>query len=260
MTGNLANTLEKANELREQGRYADAEAVLLSLIARVDHECRPASVAAAQVSNAHGLLLKATGRYHEARARYREAFSIMKFSGFSDELATLYHNLAGIDFVLGDLTQALAWGRRGLELRRTLAGPDDLAVLLDEGNLAPILIAAGGLDEAENLLSHVHAQLLVQRDRDDYEIAVTLTNLGALAAHRGDLPVALSSLTEAARIKSAELGPEHPELIRTLLNIAVVAEKLGELDHSRQAHAQALSIARATLPPDHQLRLTLENW
>ena len=260
MTTSLADTLEKADELREQGRYADAEAVLLPLIARVDHECGPTSVAAAQVCNAHGLLLKATGRYHQARARYRVALSILESSGFSDLLATLYHNLAGIDFVLGDLIQAVAWGRRGLELRRALAGPDHLSVLLDEGNLAPMLIAAGDLDEAEELLVHVHAQLLVQLDADDYEVAVTLANLGALAAQRGDLPVALGRLTEAARIKSARLGPEHPELIRTLLNIAVVAENLGDLDRSQQAQVRALAIAEATLPADHELRVALESW
>lgn len=260
MSASLADTLGKANELREQGRYADAEAVLLPLIARVDHECGPTSVAAAHVSTVHGLLLKATGRYQQARARYQDALSILRGSDLSDELATLYHNLAGIDFVLGDLTQALAWGRRGLELRRALAGPDDLSVLLDEGNLAPILIAAGHLDEAEELLIHVHAQFVVQLDADDYEIAVTLTNLGALAAHRGDLPAALERLTEAARIKGARLGAEHPELIRTLVNIAVVAESLGDVDRSRQAQRHALSIAEATLPADHELRLALERW
>jgi tetratricopeptide (TPR) repeat protein len=261
MAGPISPVLQRAHDLREQGRYADAEAILAPLLARVDADYGARSAAAVEVRNARGLLFKATGRYDQARACYLEALDVLRAtSGSADDVATLYHNLAGIDFVLGDLEQAADWGRRGLDLRRAHAGPDHLTVLYDEGNLAPVLIAAGDLDQAERLLTHVHEQFVAQLGEGDYEVAVTLTNLGALAARRGDLPSALDRLTTAAEIKTARLGPSHPELIRTLVNIAVVAEDLGDPDRSAQAHARALSIAVATLPPDHELRRTLEDW
>jgi tetratricopeptide (TPR) repeat protein len=261
VTQALEATLDQVDELRDGGRYADAEAILRPLLARVDIEHGARSLAAAQVRNAYGLLLKATGRYAQARSCYRVALDILESAyGSTDDLAALHHNLAGIDFVLGYLGQAISWGRRGLDLRRTVAGSDDLPVLFDEGNLAPILIAAGELEEAERLLTHVHEQFVAQLGADDYEVAVALTNLGALAAERGDLPAALSHLTEAVRIKSARLGPEHPDLIRTLINVAVVAENLGDLDRSVQAHARARSIAEAALPADHELLRTLQDW
>jgi tetratricopeptide (TPR) repeat protein len=257
----LDEALQRADELRAQGRYADAEVILAPLVARVDAEYGAQSAPAADVRNARGLLFKAIGQYEQARACYLEALAVLQATaGTADDLATLYHNLAGIDFVLGNLDQAAVWGRHGLNLRRAGAGPDHLTVLYDEGNLAPILIAAGELDQAERLLTHVHEQFVAQLGEDDYEVAVTLTNLGALAAERGDLPTALDRLTAAAEIKTARLGPAHPELIRTLINIAVAAENLGETDRSARAHARALNIAETTLPPDHELRRTLENW
>ncbi|GIE76989.1 hypothetical protein Aph02nite_29390 [Actinoplanes philippinensis] len=261
MTQALEAILDLVDDLRERGHYTEAEAILRPLVARVDAEHGARSPAAAHVRNAYGLLLKATGRYAEARTRYREALDILESSAAPvDDLAALHHNLAGIEFALDDLRQAIRWGRSGLDLRRTVAGPDDLPVLFDEGNLAPILIAAGEFDEAGRLLAHVHAQFVAQLGADDYEVAVALTNLGALAARRDDLPVALDHLTEAVRIKSARLGPEHPDLIRTLINIAVVAENLGDPDTSGRAHTRALAIAEATLPPDHDLLCTLRDW
>ncbi|WP_229068973.1 tetratricopeptide repeat protein [Actinoplanes sp. DH11] len=262
MTLSLDDALLRADELRERGRYPHAEAVLEPLVSRVDRQCGRASIAAARVRNSHGLLLKATGRYAEARDRYLEALAIAAAFGdeYADDVATLHHNLAGIEFVLGDLAAAATWGREGLDLRRRTAGADHLSVLYDEGNLAPILLAAGECDAAEGLLLHVLDHFRSRLGADDYEVAVALTNLGALAAERGDLPLALERLTEAVRIKSARLGPDHPELIRTLINIAVVAEKLGDAAESSRAVAWALTIAGATLPPDHTLRRTLETW
>ncbi|BAL88340.1 hypothetical protein AMIS_31200 [Actinoplanes missouriensis 431] len=257
--------LDRAEELREQGRYAESEAVLTPLIRRVDRECGARSVAAARVRNAYGLLLKATGRYAEAKTCYLQALDILSSCGSSPgevvtDLAAVHHNLAGIGFVLGEIEEAIGWGSRGLELRRTVAGPDDFDLLCDEGNLAPILIAAGELDRAERMLAHVHDQFVARLGADDYEVAVVLTNLGVLAARRGDRAAALTRLGEAIRIKTDRLGPEHPELIRTLINIAVVAEDAGEAERAGEAVARARGIAERTLPEGHELRQTLRDW
>ncbi|MEU8238173.1 tetratricopeptide repeat protein [Actinoplanes missouriensis] len=256
--------LDRAAELREQGRYTESAALLTPLISRVDRECGARSAAAARVRNAYGLLLKATGRYAEAKSSYLEALDILSSCGSSPAVvvdrAAVHHNLAGIGFVLGEIEEAIGWGSRGLELRRTVAGPDDFDLLCDEGNLAPILIAAGELDRAERMLAHVHDQFVARLGADDYEVAVVLTNLGVLAARRGDRAAALARLGEAIRIKTDRLGPEHPELIRTLINIAVVAEDAGEAERAGEAVARARGIAERALPEDHELRQTLRDW
>src|SRR5262249_2828095 len=137
--------------------------------------------------------------------------------GQAHEIAALYHNLAGIELVLGNPVRAEQWARQGLHLRRVQPDHDELSVLLDEGNLAPILIANGKLEEAEQLLARLLVQFIAILGPNDYEVAVTLTNLGGLAAQQGRLEEAHRHLNRAIEIKTDILGPDHPELIRTLI-------------------------------------------
>lgn len=259
----LDHGLREADDLRRQGQYDQAVEIMAGLLSLADRECGADSVAAAGVRNDYGVLLKATGQYREARTLYQQALSALldgPAGERSHDVAVLYHNLAGIDLVLDDPTRAADWARRGLAIRRALVGPEHPSVLLDEGNLAPILITLGELDEAELLLTHLLDRFVALCGPDDYEVAVTLTNLGGLAAHRGRWASAGEHLRRAVQIKIGLLGTANPDLIRTLINLAVVAENLGEQHESDQAHTHALQIARASLPPDNPLRLALENW
>jgi tetratricopeptide (TPR) repeat protein len=255
--------LTAAGTLREAGAYAPAEEILRETVSLADQTCGPASIAAAETRNELGILLKAAGQYEPARARYLEALAIYgRHPGpaHAEAVATLYHNLAGIDLVRGEPAQAAEWARKGLALRRDLVGDDDLLVLLDEGNLAPILVVLGAYDEAETLLVRLHERLVAKLGPNDYEVAVALTNLGGLAAHRGQWSAAEAYLNQALRIKTDLIGADHPDLLRTLVNLSVVTEHLGQTDGAGQAHRRALGIARAHLSPEHPLRRTLENW
>jgi hypothetical protein len=60
---------------------------------------------------------------------------------------------------------------------------------------------------------------------DHYEAAVCLHGLGVVRFRRGDADAAssaLHALGEALRIKTAVLGPDHPEIAALRRNIAVV--------------------------------------
>jgi tetratricopeptide (TPR) repeat protein len=180
----------------------------------------------ALLRNEIGLIDKAAGRYREARNQYERGVWQLWAHGpvDRDEAATLLHNLAGIRFVLGDPAGAVRCGLRGLAMRRRLWGDDDLAALLDEGNVAPILAALGQLDTAQMMLNRLLWQF--RSRREDAEVAATLANLGALAGYREDWFAAHELLQRALAIKERCYGKNSPELELTRANLAVAATRI----------------------------------
>ena len=213
-------SLERVQRLRRRGDHDKARELARNLLRGARNDG-----AIALLRNEIGLVHKATGRYREARNQYECGLRQVWADGpvDRDEAATLLHNLAGIRFVLGDPAGAVRCGLRGLAMRRRLWGDDDLAALLDEGNVAPILAALGHVDTAETMLN----QLLWQfRSRgEDAEVGATLANLGALAAFREDWATAHDLLKRAVAIKERCYGKRSPELEITRANLAVAAAK-----------------------------------
>jgi tetratricopeptide (TPR) repeat protein len=249
--------LADVQELRLHGRHQEAYVAASQLL----RSPQITLTAEALVRNELGLLLKAAGAYQQAREQYQRALHQLLAqpgAGDSDEAATLLHNLAGIRFVLGDPAGAARCARRGLEMRRRLSGPDDLAVLLDEGNLSPVLIALGDYDAAQQMLDRLLAEFTRRLGSTDAEVAVTLGNLGALAAHTQDWPKARDHLARAAAIKQLRFGADSPELISTLANLAVVMHRQGDRVAARRVLGRTRRIARLTLSASHPLRHHVE--
>jgi tetratricopeptide (TPR) repeat protein len=226
-------TVERVRRLRLSGDHGGARELALRLL-----RSEPDDGAIALLRNELGLLLKATGHYRAARAQYERGLQrAWANSGDArgaesegagpvdrDEAATLLHNLAGIRFVLGDPAGAVRCGLRGLAMRRRLWGDDDLAALLDEGNIAPILAALGQLDTAEIMLYRLLREFTARHE--EAEVAATLANLGAVAGYREDWVTAHDLLARAVTLKERHYGKDSPELEITRANLAVAAAKM----------------------------------
>jgi tetratricopeptide (TPR) repeat protein len=213
--------LERVQQLRLRGDHEEARDLAQRLL-----RGERADGAIALLRNEIGLIHKATGRYREARNQYERGLRQVWANGpvDRDEAATLLHNLAGIRFVLGDTAGAVRCGLRGLAMRRRLWGDDDLAALLDEGNVAPILAALGRIDTAEIMLKRLLWEF--RSRREDAEVAATLANLGALAGYREDWFTAHELLQRAVAIKERCYGRDSPELELTRANLAVAASRI----------------------------------
>jgi tetratricopeptide (TPR) repeat protein len=76
--------------------------------------------------NALGLRCKAAGRYAEGRAHYERALALLHRGPEPDPdaLATVYHNLGGIEHARGNHAAAEGFARRGLALRSDLLDAD----------------------------------------------------------------------------------------------------------------------------------------
>jgi hypothetical protein len=99
----LDDDLDQVEELRRRGDYEQAATIAVDLLARADRELGRDRSPAPNSITPSAWFLKATGDYAQARDHYEAAlalFNAQPSGQCADEIAALYHNLAGIDLVL----------------------------------------------------------------------------------------------------------------------------------------------------------------
>jgi tetratricopeptide (TPR) repeat protein len=171
--------------------------------------------------NQRGLACKAAGRYAEGRDCYLRALALVQRHARPDPdaVATLYHNLGGIEHARGDYQAAEVYARHGLSCRKALPVPDRLAVAADEVALGAILDGQGRYAESEALYTKALRVLRRSPDAPPYDLAVALHDLGTMYLLTGRLAPGRALLEEAVEIKRRALGPDHPSLATTLHNL-----------------------------------------
>lgn len=85
----------------------------------------------------------------------------------------------------------------------------------------------------------------------NYEVAVNLSNLGALRQAKGDAPEAERLYRRALAIKERLLGSEHPDVAVTLNNLAVLFTSQVRYAEAEPLYRRALGIFDTTLGPSH---------
>src|SRR5262249_34625146 len=92
---------DAADERRAQGRYDVAEPLYLRALSLAELFCECEDVAAA--CNNLAVLYKYTGRFDEAGRLYLRAMSLLErlLGPEHPEIATLYHNLGGLEHARG---------------------------------------------------------------------------------------------------------------------------------------------------------------
>jgi tetratricopeptide (TPR) repeat protein len=168
-----------------------------------------------------------------------------------DDIATLYHNLGGIEHARGNYATGEAFARRGLAIRTSLDNNDPFLIAADKVALAAILDGLTRYPEAERL--YIEAVAVFERAPGEHavELAVALNDLGAQYARRGRLAEAEALLTRAVDLKRRALGPRHPDTAVTLNNLAIACKRAGALGRAATLAAEALEILEETLAADH---------
>ncbi|HND52612.1 MAG TPA: tetratricopeptide repeat protein, partial [Pirellulaceae bacterium] len=174
----------------------------------------------AMVLNSIGMWCKFTGRFERGRAVYGEALEILRrVHGSDDEhpsIATLFHNLGGLEHAAGAFVAAEPFARKSVEIRRRAVGTAHADYAADVGALAAIVADLGRCDEAETLYREALAIFQRLHGDDHYEIAVLLHNLAAVEVTRNRFDAAWDLYHNAAAMKEKWLGADHPDLALTL--------------------------------------------
>ena len=143
--------LTRAAIARGRGDYAAAESELRTAIAHADRTFGPDALETAQPINSLGMTFKYSGRFDEGLEVYHRALAIVegRFGELHPDVASLHHNLGGLEHARRNFAAAEPHARKSVEIRRALNSPDDPAVAEDEAAWAPILHALGRDDETE---------------------------------------------------------------------------------------------------------------
>lgn len=219
----LADALvRRGNTQRLLGRYDHADT---DLCRAADLARSPLSVAS--VLNARGILAKDTGRLEQASQHYRAALSQMRSVVGDDHecLASLFHNLAGLEHAQQRHLEGEPHARRAIRLRTRQCGPDSLEVAADLAVLGSLLAGQRRLDEAEVIFRQTLASWSRHRGPAHYEVAVSRHNLGAIHAARGDIRAAEDQYRRALAIKRTLLGDSHPEVVTLASDVAAFADR-----------------------------------
>jgi tetratricopeptide (TPR) repeat protein len=202
--------------------------------------------------NALGLRSKVEARYDEGRAHYERALTLLAEDPSPDResLATLYHNLAGIEHARGDYAAAEALARRGLASRADPWDADPRALAADLAALAAILDGTGAYEEAVAL--HLEAlEMLASLPGAAADIALAIGNIGAHFARRGYYGDAADLLQCAAALQRETLGPDSPDVGVTLNNLGVARARQGHFTSAAETYVEAIAILERSLGDGH---------
>ena len=131
--------------LRIRGRYDDAEPWLREAIALGETSLGTDDEDVVTAVNSLAVLFKYSGRFDDAAGLYQRALAAAERTGASDEsLATLLHNIGGLEHARGDYARGEPAARRSVELRERALGPNHPTVAADVAALAAISTDSDG--------------------------------------------------------------------------------------------------------------------
>jgi tetratricopeptide (TPR) repeat protein len=190
----------------------------------------------------------------------RSADSCGDISGLC-ALATIHHNLGGLEHERGRYARGEPFARQSVEIRRKALGPNHPEVAADMAALAGLLDGQEKFDEAEELY---HAALKIFRrvhGEEHYELAVTFNNLAAIADKKGNAAEAERLYKQSLAIKEKVLGPSHPDVAMTLNNLAMTYAGVGRFAEAEPLFTRALKILEQALGKKHpRTRACRENY
>jgi tetratricopeptide (TPR) repeat protein len=245
---------------RALGAYAAADRGFRTALADVTRVFGRDDLDAAGILNNLGVLRKYQGRYAEAAAFYKRARPLLERGGDRAALATLFHNLGGIDHARGRYAAGEPHARRSVELREAELGPDHVAVAADVAALAALVEGRGRLDEAAALYERALRIFRRKLGPRCAEVALNLSSLAALRQKQRRFREAERLFEDAVRLQERVFGRGHPEVAMTVNNFAFLARERGELRRAISLFTRALRDFRRVLGDTHpHTRLTRAN-
>jgi len=248
--------------LYEQGRYREAEPLLLEAIADLEQGYGANHLEVATALNNLAICYKYLARFADAGPLYQRALTITEQALGPNhvEVATIYHNLGGLEHAAGNWMRGEPFARKSVRIRARALGADHPDVAADMTALAALLDQQKKYDEAERL--YRRAMTIVERayGPEHHLLAVNLNNLGAVCQARGRTKQAEEMYRRALAIDTACLGADHPKIGFAVNNLAVLLRKRRP-EEAASLFRRALAIFRRTLSAEHpNVGVCLENY
>lgn len=248
--------------LQQQGRYRDAEPVLIEAIDIAEQAFGPDHLEVATPLNNLAVCYKYLARYLDAGPLYQRALLITERAlgpGHPD-VATIYHNLGGLEHAARNWSRGEPFARKSVRIRTRALGSHHPDVAADLTALAALLDQQEKYVEAERLYRRALAIVERAHGPESHPVAVNLNNLAAVRQARGDVNDAERMYRRAIEIETAVLGARHPKVGFSLNNLAVLL-KSTEPEEAASLFRRALAIFRGALGANHpNVGVCLENY
>jgi tetratricopeptide (TPR) repeat protein len=201
--------------------------------------------------NGLAMVCKYTARYAEAGRLYRRALPLARASRDTALVASIYHNLGGLEHALGRFALAEPFARRSVRLRVRALGQAHPDVAADKAALAAILDGRGKDAEAEALYREAIGCFARHLGARHFEVGFNWANLAALYHKMGRRAKAERAYARALRILEGTVGRNHPVVAGTLRNFGMLREEQGRWAEATRIGRRVLMIQKAVLGGSH---------
>jgi tetratricopeptide (TPR) repeat protein len=231
--------------LKQQGRFAEAEAGLLELDRLFNGEF-------IQILSTLSSIRTREGRLAEAEIFARRALSAWRERSLGHPTMNLAAGLNNLGMVLqarGALREAELVHSEALAIVRANVGSRTVTAGRVLNNLATAIGAAGRYGEAEPLLREaLHIQRALDGDSSP-EMAVRLRNLAVVLAAQGRRTEAEPLFGQALDIRRTFLGPAHPDLGQSLGDLGILLAEIRRDGEAEPLLEEALRVNAAVWCP-----------
>jgi tetratricopeptide (TPR) repeat protein len=224
---------------RALGAHDAADREFQGALREVKRAFGPRDLDVAGILNNLGVLRKYQGRWAEATRFYRRALPLIEDSGDRDALATLFHNMGGIEHARGRYAVGEPHARRSVQLREAALGPDHVSTAADVAALAALVEGQGRLEEAAALYERALAVFKRKLGKENAEVALNLSSLAALRQEQGRVLEAERLYAQAVPLQERVFGRGHPEVALTLHNLAHLERERGRFARAVTLYGRA---------------------
>ena len=248
---------------RIQSNYAEAERTYQKAIKLIETQgTEQYQDKKTSLANNLAIVYKYWGKFDAAESLYQDTLATLqqRHGNHHPDIATIYHNLAGLNHARGDYKTAETWARQSYQLHLELFGTQHPKTIADGAALGSIL---HGLEQWDEAIEHFQTAITFFEEKFGsihYDVALNLNNLAASEQAKGNLTAAEKSYRRALKIKTQILGASHPELAITLNNLALVLKQREKTAEAKSFFEQARAIFATTLGEDHpNVQICLDN-
>ncbi|MEO0536102.1 MAG: tetratricopeptide repeat protein [Cyanobacteria bacterium P01_A01_bin.123] len=238
---------------RIQGHYPQAEQVFQQVIQLVEDQGLRHQPIWIRLLNDLAIVYKYWGKFEAAEDLYQTALAalIERHGEQHIEVATIYHNLGGLNHSRRHYVEAEPYARKSYQLHVDLLGADHAKTIADAAALGSIL---HGLEQYDDAIAYFEAAIAFfeqQFGPIHYEIAINLNNLAASLQAKGELESAEQAYRRALELKETLLGSEHPDVAISLNNLASLLQKMDRSTEAGELFERAIACFEATVGPEH---------
>ncbi len=246
---------QEAAQLEEQGKFAEAERVVLEALETYRAVVGPESVEVARAWHRIGRCRSARNDAGGAKEANERALMIRRkvLPGTHPDLGRSLNNLGLAEGSLGNKRRARELLEEAVRLWWSSLESSSPLTAMGLTNLGTVQFELREYAAAKQSLEQALAIRRKSLPPDHPDIAQSLGNLGVVQYGLREYAAAKQSFEQALAIRRKSLPPDHPDIAQSLNNLGVVQYTLREYAAAKQSHEQALAIFRKSLPPDHPL-------